>query len=303
VLHGDVTDNREAESYAKKSIHEVNLGFHGDKSKIVFLVNMMGSRSWSVGNVEAVVSCTDGGDLGAFIQEGSRCLSPMDNKTKGWIIDCAFDQNRTSQTELAIMHEASQYSSKNNTNLVTAVRYMFNNISLTSCDDFGINLLSVNDLMADWEDNDKILDIADNATDYQSILEDPKAIDILKRCQVIPRSDRAKLETLIPKGKTYGTRGKAEQSERDQDAIKFKKLILGAIRSINSSATTVYDFANGGESFEEALGMIISSGVLNSNFTEMYKISANDVLYLLQENYLPKTLLDLVVHNSSIEKL
>jgi hypothetical protein len=249
------------------------------------------------------VSCTDGGDLGAFIQEGSRCLSPMDNKTKGWIIDCAFDQNRTSQTELAIMHEASQYSSKNNTNLVTAVRYMFNNISLTSCDDFGINLLSVNDLMADWEDNDKILDIADNATDYQSILEDPKAIDILKRCQVIPRSDRAKLETLIPKGKTYGTRGKAEQSERDQDAIKFKKLILGAIRSINSSATTVYDFANGGESFEEALGMIISSGVLNSNFTEMYKISANDVLYLLQENYLPKTLLDLVVHNSSIEKL
>jgi hypothetical protein len=303
VLHGDVTDNRDAESYAKKLIHEVNLGFHGDKSKIVFLVNMMGSRSWSVGDVEAVVSCTDGGDLGAFIQEGSRCLSPKDNKNKGWIIDCAFDQNRTSQTELAIMHEASQYAVKNETNLVTAVRFMFNNISLTSCDDFGMSLLSVNDLMADWEDNDKILDIADNATDYQSLIEDPKAIDILRRCQLIARSDRAKLETLIPKGKTYGTRGESENVEQDQEAIKFKKLILGAIRSINSSATTVYDFANGGETFEEALNMIISNKVLNVNFTEMYKISANDVLYLLKENYLPKTLLDLVVHNSSIERV
>jgi hypothetical protein len=303
VLHGDVTDNRDAESYAKKLIHEVKLGFHGDKSKIVFLVNMMGSRSWSVGDVEAVVSCTDGGDLGAFIQEGSRCLSPKDSKDKGWIIDCAFDQNRTSQTELAIMHEASQYAVKNETNLVTAVRFMFNNISLTSCDDFGVSLLSVNDLMADWEDNDKILDIADNATDYQSLIEDPTAIDILKRCQLITRSDRAKLETLIPKGKTYGTRGESEKVEQDQEAIKFKKLILGAIRSINSSATTVYDFANGGETFEEALNMIISNKVLNVNFTEMYKISADDVLYLLKENYLPKTLLDLVVHNSSIERV
>lgn len=302
VLHGDVTDNREAESYAKKLIHEVRLGFHGDKSKVVFLVNMMGSRSWSVGDVEAVVSCTDGGDIGAFIQEGSRCLSPKEGKDKGWIVDCAFDQNRTSQTELAIMHEASQYAQKNSTNLVTAVRYMFNNISLTSCNDFGVSLLTVNDLMADWEDNDKILEIADNATDYQSLLEDPKAIDILKRCQVIPRNERKQLDTLIPKGKTYGTRGSATKAQRDQEAIKFKKIILGAIRSINSSATTVYDFANGGHSFEEALNMIISNKVLNVNFSEMYKISANDVLYLLKENYLPRTLLDLVVHNSSIEQ-
>ncbi len=303
VLHGDVTDNREAESYAKRLIHEVKLGFHGDKDKVVFLVNMMGSRSWSVGDVEAVVSCTDGGDLGAFIQEGSRCLSPKDGKDKGWIIDGAFDQNRTSQTELAIMLEASQYAQKNETNLVTAVRFMFNNISLTSCDDFGVGLMSVNDLMSDWEDNDKILDIADNAVDYLSLIEDPAAIDILKRCQVISRSDREKIETLIPKGKTYGTRGESQSVERDNDAIKFKKLILGAIRSINSSATTVFDFANGGETFEECLNMIISNKVLNVNFSEMYKISAEDVLYLLKENYLPKTLLDLVVHNSSVERV
>jgi hypothetical protein len=263
---------------------------------------MMGSRSWSVGDVEAVVSCTDGGDLGAFIQEGSRCLSPKEGKDKGWIVDCAFDQNRTSQTELAIMLEASQYAQKNQTNLVTAVRYMFNNISLTSCDDFGVNLMSVNDLMSDWEDNNKILDIADNAVDYQGLIEDPTAIDILTRCQTVSRTERKKLETLIPKGKTYGSKGERQKADRDNDAIKFKKLILGAIRSINSSATTVYDFANNGNTFEECLNMIISNESLNNNFSDMYKITAEDVLYLLKENYLPRTLLDLVVHNSSIEQ-
>lgn len=303
VLHGDVTDNREAESYAKKLINEVRLGFHNNKDKVVFLVNMMGSRSWSVGDVEAVVSCTDGGDLGAFIQEASRCLSPKEGKNKGWIVDCAFDQNRTSQAELAIMHEASQYAQKNKTDLVTAIRYMFNNISLTSCDDFGVGLLTVNDLMSSWEDNNKILDIADNATDYQSILEDPAAIDILRRCQVIPRNERKKLDALLPKGKTYGTKGQASAKNRDEAAIKFKKLILGAIRSINSSATTVYDFANGGTTFEDCLNLIISNESLNNNFTEMYKISAQDVLYLLESGYLPKTLLDLCVHNTSVETL
>jgi hypothetical protein len=300
VLHGDVTDNRDAEPYAKKLINEVRLGFHGDKTKVVFLVNMMGSRSWSVGEVEAVVSCTDGGDLGAFIQEGSRCLSPKEGKEKGWIVDCSFDSNRTSQVEMQIMQEASQLAQKQNTDLISAIRYMYNNISLTSCDDFGVGLMSVNDLMAAWEDNNKLLEIADAATDYNAILEDDAAIDILKKCQAIPAADRKKIETLLAKGKTYGTKGTVNR-DTDQEAANFKKLIKGAIRSINYSSTTVFDFANGGTTFRDCLDTIINDQGLNDNFTEMFKIGANDIVYLLNQGYLPNTLLDLVVHNSSVE--
>jgi hypothetical protein len=302
VLHGDVTDNREAERYSKKLINEVRLGFHGDKTKIVFLVNMMGSRSWSVSDVEAVVTCTDGGDLGAFIQEGSRCLSPKEGKDKGWIIDCGFDSNRTSQVELAIMQEASKLAYKQDTNLVTAIRYMYNNISLSSCNDFGIGLVSVNELMASWEDNNKLLEIADAATDYKAIIMDETAVEILKRCHAIPKADRKKIEALLPKGKTYGTKGTVNK-EVDREAANFKKLINGAIRSINYSSTTVFDFADGGTTFRDCLTTIINDRTLDDNFAEMFKISATDIIYLLDQGYLPNTLLDLVVHNSSVETL
>lgn len=300
VINGDVTDNREAEQYAKNLIHQVRLGFFEKKNKIVFLVKQMGSRSWSVGDLEASINLTDGGELGAFEQEVSRPLSPKVGKTDAWIIDCAFDTNRTSMVELSIINEAVALTEKNKSSITESLRFMYNNISLTNCDEFGINLISVDSLLAEWEDNTKILEIADNATDYKAILQDPKALEILGKCKTLAKSDRQKVETLLLKAKTYGTKGQSTSSaEVDREAVRFKQLILGAIRSINSSATTVYDFADGGKTFAECLTRINADKPLDNNFQEMYNIDANDVLYLLDEGYLPKSLLDMCVNNSS----
>jgi len=300
VINGDVTDNREAEQYAKNLIHQVRLGFFEEKNKVVFLVKQMGSRSWSVGDLEVSINLTDGGELGAFDQEVSRPLSPKPGKTDAWLIDCAFDSNRTSMVELSIINEAVALTEKNKTSITENLRFMYNNISLTNCDEFGVNLIPVDKLLTDWEDNTKILEIADNATDYKAILQDPLALEILSKCKTIPKNDRQKVETLLLKAKTYGTKGQtASSAEVDREAVRFKQLILGAIRSINSSATTVYDFADGGTSFSECLKLIGEDKPLDNNFEEMYNISTSDVIYLLDEGYLPKSLLDMCVNNSS----
>lgn len=300
VINGDVTDNREAEKYAKNLIHRLRLGFFEEKNKVVFLVKQMGSRSWSVGDLEVSINLTDGGELGAFDQEVSRPLSPKLGKTDAWLIDCAFDSNRTSMVELSIINEAVALTEKTKTSITENLRFMYNNISLTNCDEFGVNLIPVDKLLTDWEDNTKILEIADNATDYKAILQDPLALEILSKCKTIPKNDRQKVETLLLKAKTYGTKGQtANSTEVDREAVRFKQLILGAIRSINSSATTVYDFADGGTSFSECLKLIQEDKPLDNNFEEMYNISTSDVIYLLDEGYLPKSLLDMCVNNSS----
>jgi hypothetical protein len=299
ALNGDYTNNREAEEFAEQIIREVDLGFHFPKKKIVFVVQQMGSRSWSVGKVEASIQCIDAGDLDIFKQEASRAITPFKDKTQGFIIDCGFDPNRISHVEAIIMTEASSLAKTFDQSIPKSLRYMFNNISLTNCDEFGFNFISADDLLDSWEDENKILEIADGACDIASIISDPTALEILLRCKTVSEKDKKSLQTLLNKAKTYGTKGNTFGTKStDKDAVKFKKQVLGAIRSINSSATTVYDFADGGESFLDCLSLINSNYEIDKNFLEMYNINSKDVIYLLSKGHLPVALLDICVNNS-----
>jgi hypothetical protein len=310
ILNGDETNNRKAEDESKYFLRRVKLGYDNLRPKTIFLSNMMGSRSWSVGDVQACVTLSDGGDLGAFMQETSRCLTPISSrdpiivttKSKGYIIDCAFDQNRTTQIDMALIHEASVLSKKHGWDLPTSIRYLFNCINLQNCDEFGVQLVSADELIASWEDQSKILDVADIATDISGILEDPNALAILSNVNSIERKDKTKLDKLFGDAKTYGTKGKKESAQKfskeDRDA---RLVIINAIKAINSSATTVFDFANNGESFRECIKLIKANPIVDKNFKEMYNIGVDDILYLLDNKYLPESLLDICVYNSSKE--
>jgi len=299
ALNGDYTSNREAEAFAEQILREVELGFYPGKTKTVFVVQAMGSRSWSVGQVEASIQCVDAGDLNMFKQEGSRAITPMKGKTEGFIVDCGFDPNRVSAVEAMIMSEAASLAQTHDMSIPDAIRYMYNNISLTNCDEFGFGLVLADELLAKWEDNDKILEIADGATDVASIIADAKALEILMRCNTTPEKDKVTLKSLLKKAKTYGTKGDTFKTKSlDSDAAKFKKQVLGAIRSINSSSTTVYDFADGGDTMFECLDRISSNKQVDENFTLMYNINSEDVKYLLEQKHIPVGLLDICVNNS-----
>lgn len=299
ALNGDYTNNRDAEAFAEQIIREVELGFYGDKNKIVFVVQQMGSRSWSVGQVEASIQCVDAGDIDIFKQEASRAITPFIGKEKGFIVDCGFDPNRVSSVEAMIMMEASSLSQTFDQSIPESVRYMFNNISLTNCDDFGYSLVSADELLDNWEDDNKILEIADGACDIASIISDPDALEILLKCNTVPEKEKKTLKTLLNKARTYGTKGDTFRTKNiDADAAKFKKQVLGAIRSINSSATTVYDFADAGNSFLGCLNLIGENKEVDENFEEMYNINSSDVRYLLSKGHLPVALLDICVNNS-----
>jgi hypothetical protein len=309
VLNGDETNNRKAEDESKDFLRKVKLGFNS-RPKTIFLSNMMGSRSWSVGDVQACVILSDGGDLGAFMQESSRCLTPVnqrdpiivENKDTGYIIDCAFDQNRTTQIDMALIHEASILSKKHEWDLPTSVRYLFNCINLRNCDEFGVQLINADELIASWEDQSKILDVADSATDIAGLLEDPTALAILSNVNSIDRKDKSKLDTLFGSAKTYGTKGsKAASVKPSKDDLAAKRAIINAIKAINSSATTVFDFANKGQSFRECIQNIQSNSEVDNNFKEMYNVTTDNILYLLDNKYLPESLLDVCVYNSSKE--
>ena len=72
---------------------------NSDKEGTVIVSCSMGSRSFSIPNIIAVVNAQDKGDLAVSQQRFSRCLTPGCDKEYGLMVDYCFDSNRISSFE------------------------------------------------------------------------------------------------------------------------------------------------------------------------------------------------------------
>jgi hypothetical protein len=64
------------------------------------------------------------------------------------------------------------------------------------------------------------------------------------------------------------------------------------------SATSVYDLANGGESYRGCLELIKSNPELDTEFQELFGIGAGDAIILVDARALNEAILDVIVQNS-----
>ena len=101
-LHGDDHTNRTAEDAVKNAIKS-----GGEKTIIISC--SMGSRSFSVPNIVAVINCKDGGSVGAAVQQASRCFTPGCDKTTGLVVNYSFNSDRTSSFETDLISTAIGY--------------------------------------------------------------------------------------------------------------------------------------------------------------------------------------------------
>lgn len=95
-LNGDTTSNRKAEIDTTAIINKSRIA---KKSGVVIISNIMGSRSYSISEIQSTVIAYDRGSVDTTTQKVSRCLTPGEKydeneKTHGHIVDLSFDPNR-----------------------------------------------------------------------------------------------------------------------------------------------------------------------------------------------------------------
>lgn len=296
VIDGDTTSNSDAEQLIKDIIHYMRIG-HIKKEKLIVITNMMGSRSFSVGELQATLFFKDGGSIDTFIQQNQRDKTPLEGKEFGHTFDFAFDPNKLQNVSLSIIHEAKQISKELGVSITEGVRYVFNSLNLARVDEFKAVMKNADSVLEDWEDNDKIMAVCDESADYLGILNDQTLLDIVMNMNVKGiKTAKKKMLKKIPKGKTYGF---DSRNMSDKDKNSLGKIIKDAIKNVNRSATTVYDYANGGKTFGECLDIIQLNDYASQNFEEMYGISPSDIKQLLP--YLQAHFLDICVGNSAKE--
>jgi hypothetical protein len=301
VLNGEFTSNRNAEYETKREINEARIA---GKKGIVIIANQMGSRSYSIPEIQATVIAYDRGSVDATVQKVSRCLTPGTTysgevKTHGYIVDLSFDPNRAENIERLILDEAIQVQRSDDIDFTSAVRYVLTSIDLFKMNEYGYaEEVTEEDMFRILGDNDNLLRVADVAVDIVAAVQSG-LFDILANVNASGKASNSK-KTVIGNALNAITKGKGTDPNTltDKDKKNIEKIINDAIRSLNMSATSVYDLANDGESYRGCLEVIDSNPNLNDEFQSLFGITAGDAITLVDNRALNEAILDVIVQNS-----
>jgi hypothetical protein len=308
VLNGDFTTNIKAED---ETIREINESKIAGKKGVVIIANQMGSRSYSVSEIQSTVIAFDRGSVDATVQKVSRCLTPGDtwtgaDKAFGGIVDLSFDPNRAENIEKLILEEAILVQRAGEAEDFTkAVKFVLSSVDLFKMNDYGYaEEVTEEDMFGIFGDNDAMLRVADVSVDLVAALESGM-FDILSGVTASSKPNKSKKD-IVGKGVkntvTKGATAPTQPTISDADKKKMEEIINSAIRALNMSATSVYFLANGnGESYRECLEQIAKTQ--NDEFVEFYGVAADDVISLLDQNILNEAILDVIVQNSQPKKI
>lgn len=301
VLNGDETTNRKAETEVKTKIA---IAQREGKEGVIIVANQMGSRSFSVSEIQATVIAYDRGSVDATAQKISRSLTPgvtyTDVKKEfGYIVDLSFDPNRSENIEKLILEEAIQVQRGNNTTFTESVRYVLNSVNMMKVNGYGAAVeVSESDLFAVFGDNEAMLRVADVSVDVAAAMEEG-LFDIIENVTAGGKDTKQKKEALGNAKNTVREGETADRKLSDKETKELEKVLNNAIRALNMSATSVWDLAGEGDSYRECLETIGENDP--EEFTELYGVSPEQVITLLDRGVLNEPILDVIVQNSASE--
>jgi hypothetical protein len=295
ILNGDYTDNKEAEGLTKEELVRLQNDYYPGRDKLLVITNMMGTRSYSIPEIQACLFMQEGGDVYPYMQKYSRCLTPGYSKKFGHIFDFAFDQSKTRNSVMSVAVEAALLIRQKGKTYPDAVREVLNSVNIK--DMVSGNWIDANEVIKQFEDNNKLLEIANAHT--RITIEDLTSEEIETFGELAKRSssskaERSKIDKTIATGKTFDS-GKTASGRSKKNPLKV--IVEKAIRMINGSATTVLALSNyHGETFLECVDIIDADTELSREFFELYGVYPNTIKRL--SDRLEISTLDMIVRMS-----
>ena len=297
ILNGDYTDNKEAEGLTKVELVRLQNGYYEGRDKLLVITNMMGTRSYSIPEIQACLFMQEGGDVYPYMQKYSRCLTPGYCKKFGHIFDFAFDQSKTRNTVMSVAVEAALLIRQKGKTYPDAVREVLNSVNIK--DMVSGQWIDADEVIKQFEDNNKLLEIANSRS--KMTLDDlvnlapnlVEALGELAKRSSNNKAEKSKIDNIIKTGKTFdaGTT-KNGRSKKNPLAVILDK----AKRAINGSATTVLALSNyQGESFLECLDIIGNNAEMQKEFIELYGVDTITIKTLADADCLPIPELDMIV--------
>jgi len=303
--------NESAEKEVKDLIEKTKE--EGKEGVIILSVNM-GSRSFSVSEIEAVPLMYDGGLVSQTIQKTSRALTSGkdyngETKSVGNIISLSFDPNRTDPVDQLILEESLKNKIKDES-VEDAIRRLIMSVNIFSIlDDETGDCVEINkeDLITKYLQNTDYKRVVVNSVDYTSLLiNDDDILSGLDGVKTFKQS-KNKFDILLPKGKKFlGDKDPNDKETKPEGENEYKK-ILERIREIvnmilNSTSTIksiecsdIYSM-NNKKSFIQILKSIKNDEDKNNEFIETFGIDSEILIMMCERKRINQDLIDLIMN-------
>ena len=303
VLNSEYTSNKEAEDVVKKQINIAKL--KEGRVGVLILSNTMGSRSFSIPEIQATILCYDKGGIDQTIQKSSRCLTPGINmngdlKEYGYIVSCSMNPNRTTADIISdsnLISEAAIQSEISGEDYTTTIKKLLNNVSILSTDEYGnrVNLVedeeAMTNLIKELSSAKELIKVASALCNPDIILNNPDMLKSFLGMSFGKAGKVKKKEVELPEGNTFAVSNESESVKKisgkkgnsNEDIIRknSKKLVYSTSMLVSMVE---------GRTYRECL-----KNIDNDIFKSVWTIDKDVALSALDVNALPEKWLDIIV--------
>lgn len=271
VLNGDYTTSKNAENDIANEIS------WSDKEKHIILARDMGSRSFSLPDIQLVLFLTDGGGTYPHMQKYSRALTPKDGKKYAHIAEIGFDLNRKDSTLMAaILNEIATIGRNSDKTFEEATRYLLSGIRIHNLVNLDDNIiwreLQPRDIRSEYCTPGNLRATAKHHLTPILNRIGLKDLELLQEFGSNLEVDN-KTHNVIP-SKNYVSLRQRQKSKKSQNKAQEQKALV-ALERLVDSIEVLRDMTNyEANSFLDCFDKICNNTALKKEFKEIFAVSA-----------------------------
>ena len=283
--------------------------------KVILLSRDMGSRSFSVSEIDTVFLGFDKGDLGVVSQKVSRSLTPGftfdgGKKTHGLIVSLSFDSNRTTLDPISTYFLDQARRIGGNDGIQPSLRRLSKAMNIFVNRGMEIEILAEDAFMEEIFSGGKLEKIFPNLVDIKKVSEISdklaESFDIFNKISNLKISestkDQNKVSMDISKSKKYFDLQKKKASDGNKRVVTLDEILTKAIVSVGQRIPNIFIFSSEGKDCPSDVrgifSFVNSSEEKKNEFEEEMEIPIEIFEMVFNEKLLPESLA-----NTIIEKL
>lgn len=290
-----------------------------ETKKVILLSRDMGSRSFSVSEIDTVFLGFDKGDLGVVSQKVSRSLTPgltfdEEVKTHGLVVSLSFDANRTTLDPIStyFLDQARRIGGSEGIQpslrrLAKAMNIFVNRgmeIEILSEDDFMEEIFSggkLEKIFPNLFNGKKISEIAEKLEGSFNLLNDISDLKVSNS-----NTDQSKISMDISKTKKYFDKKKREFSNKEKREVSIEEMLSKAVVSVGQRLPNAFIFSmdrnNKPSTIREIFNVINSSDESKNDFLEEIEIPIEIFEMVFNEDLLSESLANTIVSKMKLDR-
>jgi hypothetical protein len=243
LINGDETTNREAEELAKKTVSKAKR----EGKKVVFISKDMGSRSFSVPEIDTVILMFDRGSYATISQKISRVLTPGktyggEEKLNGYVISLSLDPNRDEVNPIDeyIIYEAEKVGVNE---LSDGIQRVLNSINIFTNGEGILYSLEIDEYVDRLINSSSLIRLSKSSSNPDTIMVDDELITLLTGIQVYKgeKEGEEKLDGIDSSLVKKFLDKEVKESQDSVDDEKENKLIISIREKIREHMENIVD--------------------------------------------------------------